>query len=411
MTNADISEDTLTELRSYISLLGISFSSSYNDSNLSFRPKNLPPKSKEEENLHKQLVLQNRQMYINVLKQKQELEKMNLLNLEQKHKQEKIKAEFWTNKIIPNWSKMKNNKNIKKYFFEGIPNMIRGKIWSLCIGNKFSITKEYYDIEAKKSIQLLMKLEKNSHKKNQNDESDLSSSMSLATKKIYSKYIKQTLDKEKSINLIDLDIERTFPYMGVFKENSQLGENLREILRIFVVARPDIGYVQGLSYIAGTLLLQMDKFQAFVCFMNIILSPNILPFYLLDEQNIKKRLDLFNDIFKINLPELFEHFKENEVMPEHYLLEWLMTLYTRNVYIDLAFRIWDIYMIEGIMSLYKTAIVIFSIHQKDYLQMEFSDILNHIMEVGKNIAKNVCEKLNAPGFTLIQNYFVKRSMK
>ena len=384
MTNADISEDTLTELRSYISLLGISFSSSYNDSNLSFRPKNLPPKSKEEENLHKQLVLQNRQMYINVLKQKQELEKMNLLNLEQKHKQEKIKAEFWTNKIIPNWSKMKNNKNIKKYFFEGIPNMIRGKIWSLCIGNKFSITKEYYDIEAKKSIQLLMKLEKNSHKKNQNDESDLSSSMSLTTKKIYSKYIKQTLDKEKSINLIDLDIERTFPYMGVFKENSQLGENLREILRIFVVARPDIGYVQGLSYIAGTLLLQMDKFQAFVCFMNIILSPNILPFYLLDEQNIKKRLDLFNDIFKINLPELFEHFKENEVMPEHYLLEWLMTLYTRNVYIDLAFRIWDIYMIEGIMSLYKTAIVIFSIHQKDYLQMEFSDILNHLKNLETN---------------------------
>ena len=384
MTNADISEDTLTELRSYISLLGISFSSSYNDSNLSFRPKNLPPKSKEEENLHKQLVLQNRQMYINVLKQKQELEKMNLLYLEQKHKQEKIKAEFWTNKIIPNWSKMKNNKNIKKYFFEGIPNMIRGKIWSLCIGNKFSITKEYYDIEAKKSIQLLMKLEKNSHKKNQNDESDLSSSMSLTTKKIYSKYIKQTLDKEKSINLIDLDIERTFPYMGVFKENSQLGENLREILRIFVVARPDIGYVQGLSYIAGTLLLQMDKFQAFVCFMNIILSPNILPFYLLDEQNIKKRLDLFNDIFKINLPELFEHFKENEVMPEHYLLEWLMTLYTRNVYIDLAFRIWDIYMIEGIISLYKTAIVIFSIHQKDYLQMEFSDILNHLKNLETN---------------------------
>ena len=384
MTNADISEDTLTELRSYISLLGISFSSSYNDSNLSFRPKNLPPKSKEEENLHKQLVLQNRQMYINVLKQKQELEKMNLLNLEQKHKQEKIKAEFWTNKIIPNWSKMKNNKNIKKYFFEGIPNMIRGKIWSLCIGNKFSITKEYYDIEAKKSIQLLMKLEKNSHKKNQNDESDLSSSMSLTTKKIYSKYIKQTLDKEKSINLIDLDIERTFPYMGVFKENSQLGENLREILRIFVVARPDIGYVQGLSYIAGTLLLQMDKFQAFVCFMNIILSPNILPFYLLDEQNIKKRLDLFNDIFKINLPELFEHFKENEVMPEHYLLEWLMTLYTRNVYIDLAFRIWDIYMIEGIISLYKTAVVIFSIHQKDYLQMEFSDILNHLKNLETN---------------------------
>jgi alpha-tubulin suppressor-like RCC1 family protein len=384
MANSDISEDTLTELRSYISLLGISFSSTYNDSNLSFRPTNLPPKSKEEEDFHKQLVLQNRQMYINVLKQKQEMEKINMHNLEQKHKQEKIKAEFWANKIIPNWTKMKNNKNLKKYFYEGIPNVIRGKIWSLCIGNKFSITREYYDIEAKKSIQLLMKLEKNSLKKNPIEESELSSSISLTTKKIYSKYIKQTLDKEKSINLIDLDIERTFPYMGVFKQDSPLGENLREILRIFVVARPDIGYVQGLSYIAATLLLQMDKFQAFVCFMNIILSPNILPFYLLDEKNIKKRLDLFNDIFKINLPELFEHFKENEIMPEHYLLEWIMTLYTRNVFIDLSFRIWDIYMIEGIICLYKTAVVIFSIHQKDYLHMEFSDILNHLKNLETN---------------------------
>ena len=41
-------------------------------------------------------------MYINVLKQKQELEKINMHNLEQKHSQKKIKAEFWINKIIPN---------------------------------------------------------------------------------------------------------------------------------------------------------------------------------------------------------------------------------------------------------------------------------------------------------------------
>ena len=384
-TNSDISEDSLTQLRNYISLLGISFSSSYNDSNLSFRPINLPPKSKEEENFHRELVLQNRKMYINLLKQKQELEKSNLQNLEQKHQQQKIKAEFWINNIIPNWSKMKNNKNIKKYFYEGIPNIIRGKIWSLCIGNKFSITKEFYDIEAKKSIQLLMKLEKNNYKKNKNnDESDNSSSLSISTKKKYSQYIKKTLDKEKSINLIDLDIERTFPSMGVFKKDSQLGENLREILRIFVVARPDIGYVQGLSYIAATLLLQMDKFQSLVCFMNIILSPNILPFYRLDEQNIKKRLDLFNDIFKINLPELFDHFQENEILPEHYLLEWFMTLYTRNIYFDLALRIWDIYMIEGIVALYKTAIVIFCLHEKEYLQMEFSDIMNHLKNLENN---------------------------
>ena len=57
-----------------------------------------------------------------------------------------------------------------------------------------------------------MKLERNSYKKNKNnDDSDNSSSLSISTKKKYSQYIKKTLDKEKSIYLIDLDIEKTFP--------------------------------------------------------------------------------------------------------------------------------------------------------------------------------------------------------
>ena len=394
-TTSDLSEASLSELRNYISLLGISFTSSYNDSDLSFRPNNLPKKTKEEENLHRKMVLQNRQLYFNILKKKKEMEEANIKVLEEKHNQQKLRAEFWNTKILPNWSKMKNNKNIKKYFYEGIPNSTRGKIWGLCIGNKFSITKEYYDIEANKSIQLLVKINKNSKKKinnkinNENkkeinsNESE-NSSMSIATKKLYSKYIKQTLDKEKSISLIDLDIGRTFSSLGVFKNESQLGNNLKEILRIFVVARPDIGYVQGLSYIAGTLLLQMDKFTSFVCFMNIILSPNILPFYRLDENNIKKRLELFEEIFKLNLPELYIHFQQNEVLPEHYLLEWFMTLFTRNLKIELALRIWDIYMIEGIISIYKSAIVIFNLSEKKLLKMDFAEIMDFLKNLDKN---------------------------
>ena len=405
-TASDLSEASLSELRNYISLLGISFTSSYNDPSLSFRPTNLPKKTKEEENLHRKMVFQNRQMYFNLLKKKKEIQEANIKIQEKKHHQQKLRAEFWNTKIIPNWSKMKNNKNIKKYFYEGIPNTTRGKVWALCIGNKFSITKEFYDIEANKSIQLLIKLNKNKNKKAMNNNSNNNnnnnvnnnnenkkynnsiesenSSMSLTTKKLYTKYIKQTLDKEKSINLIDLDIERTFSSLGVFKNESQLGNNLREILRIFVVARPDIGYVQGLSYIAGTLLMQMDKFLSFVCFMNIILSPNILPFYRLDEINIKKRLDLFNEIFKLNLPKAYLHFQENEVFPEHYLLEWFMTLFTRNLNIELALRIWDIYMIEGIFVLYKTAIVIFLLDEKKILSMDFGEIMNFLKNLDKN---------------------------
>ena len=51
------------------------------------------------------------------------------------------------------------------------------------------------------------------------------------------------INKENSIEYIDIDIDRTFSYLGLFKIGSPLAEDLREILRAFVASRPDIGYV------------------------------------------------------------------------------------------------------------------------------------------------------------------------
>lgn len=42
------------------------------------------------------------------------------------------------------------------------------------------------------------------------------------------------------------------------------------MLEGFAVYRPDIGYVQGMAYIALTLLLNMDEFSAFVSFSNLL---------------------------------------------------------------------------------------------------------------------------------------------
>ena len=413
-SNLNNNEESLIKLRSYINVLGISLTSTYDDSNISFRPSNLPPKSKEEQLHHRELVHQNRLKYIKILKKKQEMEKLHLLFLEkEKEKMEKIK-DYWLNEIIPKWPAYKGkNKIIKKYFYDGIPNVIRGKVWILCIGNKFCITKDYYDIGYKKSIQLIMKLsskksdnenynEEEINKKinNYNDNTDnietsqnISQDMILLsekTKRKYSQFITKTLDKEKSIYIIDLDIERTFHYLGLFNKDSPLAENLREILRIFVVTRPDIGYVQGLSYIAGILLTQMDKFQAFTCFCNIILSPNIFTFYKLDGIGIKKRLDLFNLILKSNLSSIYYLFNENGISPEHYLLEWIMTLFTRTFRVELVLRILDIYMLEGIAAIYKAALVVFILLEKELNNLDFSEILNKLKEIKeKSIDENL----------------------
>ena len=68
--------------------------------------------------------------------------------------------------------------------------------------------------------------------------------------------------------------------------SSQMSKDLTEILQAFVVSRPDIGYVQGLSYIGGMLLLYLDKFQSFVALMNVVLNPNLVSFYRFNENQV-----------------------------------------------------------------------------------------------------------------------------
>ena len=362
------------ELRSYISIVGMSYigSNEIHDSQLSFRPKNLPKKSKEEEDYHRKLVEDNRKKYQEQLNQKKKddlkrkeiIEKRRIRNFELE--------KYWVSEIIPNWHKLKNKNTIRKYFYQGIPTPIRGKIWLLCLGNHFSITNEYYEIEVKKAIELLVISNENDHDKLTNTDD-----IEYETKK----YNILKINKENSIKQIDLDISRTFPYLGLYKQGSPLAEDLREVLRAFVVSRPDIGYIQGLSFIAGLLLIYMSKFQSFVALLNLVLHSSIISFYRFDEQQIKNRLLIFKQVFFFNLPELCDHFESLDLLPEYYLIEWCMTLFSKNLNIDLAARVWDIYMIDGIKAIYQAGIVILSHFEKKFMDSDFGEILKEIKSI------------------------------
>jgi len=63
------------------------------------------------------------------------------------------------------------------------------------------------------------------------------------------------LAREKSISLVGQDIKRTFAHLKLFQEGMQYHESLNRILKAFAMYRPDIGYVQGMSYLAAMVLL------------------------------------------------------------------------------------------------------------------------------------------------------------
>lgn len=66
---------------------------------------------------------------------------------------------------------------------------------------------------------------------------------------------------------------RPLPVALFRNDPRKLYSRLRLLLETFVLLRPDIGYVQGMGFLAAVLLIYMeDDFDAFKCFCNLVVS-------------------------------------------------------------------------------------------------------------------------------------------
>jgi hypothetical protein len=142
----------------------------------------------------------------------------------------------------------------------GVPSSLRSKVWPRAIGNQLQITRQLYDI-----FKTHAKNARNAHAKGDANA-----------------YVAH----EASISVLYKDLPRTFAELGFFHNGGPLEQPLREVLESYIFFRPDVGYVQGMSFIAAMLLLYVEPFEAFVCFSNMMNGAHFLPFYSMDLQHI-----------------------------------------------------------------------------------------------------------------------------
>ena len=173
---------------------------------------------------------------------------------------------------------------------------------------------------------------------------------------------------EDSLGVLDRDLPRTFASLGFFHRGGPLEAQLREVLEAYVFYRPDVGYVQGMSFLAAMLLLTMDTFPAFVALANLLHSHYFLSFFAMDMHEVRVRFAVFEELLAEQLPQLFRSFRRLGVTTDVFLLNWLMTLFakspppppppcpyctltpslpSRSLPIDITSRIWDNYLLQG----------------------------------------------------------------
>ncbi|KAL1263951.1 hypothetical protein QQF64_004306 [Cirrhinus molitorella] len=317
------------------------------------RPANLPAKSEEEAQRHRQ---EYDEMVAEAKKRELKEAQKKKKQMKERFKQEESIANamvVWNNEILPNWESMRGTRRVRDLWWQGLPPNVRGKVWSLAIGNELNITSDLYEIFLSRA--------KERWKSFRETGSEMESDAESA-------------DRESSLDLIKLDISRTFPPLFIFQKGGPYHDLLHSVLGAYTCYRPDVGYVQGMSFIAAVLILNLEEADAFIAFANLLNKPCQMAFFRVDHELMLKYFAAFEVFFEENLPRLFNHFKSYNLTPDLYLIDWIFTLYTKSLPLDVACRVWDVFCRDGEEFLFRTGLGILRLYEEVLLQMDFIHI-------------------------------------
>ena len=188
---------------------------------------------------------------------------------------------------------------------------------------------------------------------------------------------------------------------------------LRRVLRAYSFYDREVGYCQGMNFIAGMFLTLMSEEEAFwllvceyeivgsitrahfssliayafanlLCFSTVVMHDKPCEMRGLFGEGMRethKVLFVAEKVMSQFLPKLAKHFEKEHIHITMYATQWLLTLFTSSFKFDLVTRVWDCFLGEGWKIIYRVMLAILAQWQSQLLKMGFEEILSFFREL------------------------------
>jgi len=177
--------------------------------------------------------------------------------------------------------------------------------------------------------------------------------------------------------VINKDLSRSFPQVGYFSNNVFI-DKLRHVLYAYAQVDSDLGYTQGMNFIAGMLLMYMDEELAFKSLYQIMKNRYVNHRdYLAPPFN---RLGIANRVFMYLIErkyrKIFQNLNKRSIQCEMFTSAWFMTAFQNLSWCpELQLRIFDRFVFYGTRALHSFGLVIFSRHKDILLNGDIEVVL------------------------------------
>uniref|UniRef100_A0A8K9X6Y3 TBC1 domain family, member 4 n=1 Tax=Oncorhynchus mykiss TaxID=8022 RepID=A0A8K9X6Y3_ONCMY len=153
----------------------------------------------------------------------------------------------------------------------------------------------------------------------------------------YQDLLKQLTAQQHSI-LVDLG--RTFPTHQYFSAQLGAGQlSLYNLLKAYSLLDTEVGYCQGISFVAGILLLHMSEDQAFDMLKFLMYDLGFRRQYRPDMTSLQIQMYQLSRLLHDYHRELYNHLEEHEICPSLYAAPWFLTLFASQFPLGFVARI------------------------------------------------------------------------
>jgi len=204
---------------------------------------------------------------------------------------------------------------------------------------------------------------------------------------------------------------------------------LRRVLCAYSYYDRDVGYCQGMNFIAAMFITIMPEEEAFWMVVSklktrktkrstivenmkyhvllLTLFPLLLLFLLsvtadvMNESPCRLRglfgkgmtethkvLHVAEKLIHHFLPKLAKHLDKENVHVTMYATQWLLTQYTSSFNFDLVTRVWDCFLVEGFKTIYRVMLALLQQAQPTLLKQSFEEILGFFRDLPDQVDGN-----------------------
>ncbi|XP_026125501.1 TBC1 domain family member 1-like isoform X5 [Carassius auratus] len=184
----------------------------------------------------------------------------------------------------------------------------------------------------------------------------------------YKELLKQLTSQQHAI-LIDLG--RTFPTHPYFSAQLGAGQlSLYNLLKAYSLLDPEVGYCQGLSFVAGVLLLHLCEEDAFHMLRFLMYDMGLRKQYRPDMIILQIQMYQLSRLLHDYHRELYTHLEQYEIGPSLYAAPWFLTAFASHFPLGFVARVFDMLFLQGSEVIFKVALSLLGSHKPLILQHE-----------------------------------------